>query len=147
MRLPERYKSLAHPLFVWKSVRFRPGELKAIGYIRDSAAAVHIRRTPGPPSILTIMPDDTVIAAGGDMTRVVVTAADPSGQVVPQANVSVSLSVSGPGDFLGETPIALENGRTAFFVKTREAQAGVVVCRAVAQKMAEAQARITVHSE
>ncbi len=141
---PNRFLSLRHPLFVWDSVPFEAGELKAIGYIGDKAAATFVRRTPGVPVRLIIAPDDTVLEQGGDMTRVVVTAVDSFGQVVPQTNDIVSISVNGAGDFLGESPIALEDGKTAFFVKTRAGQTGAITCRACCKKMTETNTRVSV---
>jgi beta-galactosidase len=143
-KTPDQYPHLSHPLAVWKSVAFKPGEIKAVGYIRDTIAATHVRRTPCPPVALTITPDDTVLLDGGDMTRVVVVAIDRYGQTVPAADDTVALSVSGAADFIGENPIALEDGKTAFFVKTRADEAGAVTCRAESRGLAAASARLTV---
>ncbi len=78
------------------------------------------------------------------MTRVVVTIVDANGQTVPQARTMVSLSVTGPAEFQGESPVALEDGTTAFFVKTRADRAGTVICRARSTAMKEAYASIRV---
>ncbi|MBN1128571.1 MAG: DUF4982 domain-containing protein [Chitinispirillaceae bacterium] len=147
LRFPKRFRSLPHPLFVWNAVTFKPGELKAIGYIGDSAVAVSVRRTPGAPVRLTMTPDDTVLVQGGDMTRVVINAVDAFGQVVPRTNSIVTISVDGAGDFLGESPIALEDGKTAFFVKTGSDRTGAINCRARCPTMAESAARIAVIRE
>jgi beta-galactosidase len=143
-RSPNRFMSLPHPLFVWSSVPFEAGELKAIGYIGDTVAAISVRRTPGVPVSLVMAPDDTLLEQEGDMTRVVVTAVDSFGQVVPRASNTITLSVSGAGDFLGESPIALEDGKTAFYVKTRQNQTGVITCRACSQRLKGANALISV---
>jgi beta-galactosidase len=145
-RAPDRYRSLPHPLFVWKSVPFKAGELKAVGYIGDTAAATFVRRTPGAPVQLQMTPDDTVLEEGGDMTRVVVTAIDGYGQTVPQVSDTVTLSASGAGDFLGESPIALEDGKTAFFVKTRTGEDGAITCTAQCRRLTEAKALIAVRA-
>ncbi|MBN2188035.1 MAG: DUF4982 domain-containing protein, partial [Chitinispirillaceae bacterium] len=144
---PDRYPHLPHPLAVWKGVAFNQGEIKAVGYIRDTIAATHIRTTPGPPVALKIMPDDTVLLDGGDMTRVVVVAVDRHGQTVPAADDTVALSVSGPADFIGENPIALEDGKTAFFVKTRADEIGAVTCRAAFRGLPPACARLRVSGD
>jgi beta-galactosidase len=145
-RSPDRYPSLSHPLFVWKSIPFKAGELKAVGYIGDAVAATFVRKTPGTPVRLAMVPDDTVLEEGGDMTRVVVTAVDSNGEVVPQTSDLVMLSVSGAGDFLGESPINLEDGKTAFFVKTRAHRTGNITCRAAGNKLTEANFLISVHA-
>jgi beta-galactosidase len=143
-RSPDRYGSLPHPLFVWRAVKFRPGTLTAVGYIGNAIAATAIRITPGPPRALRMVADDTLLDEGGDMTRVVVTAVDGNGRTVPQAKNLVDLSLSGPADLEGESPIALEDGKTAFFVKTRADEPGTVVCRARGAGLGEAQTRIRV---
>jgi beta-galactosidase len=145
-RSPSRYRSLTHPLFVWRSVPFEAGELKAVGCIGDTAAATFVRRTPGAPVSLVMAPDDTVLEEGGDMTRVIVTEVDSNGQVVPRTNDIVTISVSGAGDFLGESPIALEDGKTAFFVKTRANQTGAITCRAQCQRLKGANTFMTVRA-
>jgi beta-galactosidase len=145
-RSPNRYPSLSHPLFVWKSIPFKAGELKAVGYIDGTVAATYVRKTPGTPVRLIMAPDDTVLEEGGDMTRVVVATVDSIGQAVPQASNTITLSVSGSGDFFGESPIALENGKTAFFVKTRARRTGSITCRAVGDKLTEANSLISVRA-
>jgi hypothetical protein len=91
-----------------------------------------------------MVPDDSVLEDGGDMTRIVVTAVDARGQVVPHCSRTVSLSVSGTGEFLGESPVGLEDGKTAFYVKTPAHRAGEIECRASAAGLAGAEARIRV---
>jgi beta-galactosidase len=145
-RSPDRYPSLTHPLFVWKSIPFEAGELKAVGYIGGAVAATFVRKTPGTPVRLVMAPDDTVLEEGGDMTRVIVSEVDSNGQVVPQTNDVVKISVSGAGDFLGESPITLEDGKTAFFVKTRDHQTGNITCRAVGNNLTEANTCISVQA-
>ncbi len=143
-RAPSRFLSLPHPLFVWKSVAFRAGQLKAVGYLGDKPVATCVRHTPGAPVRLAMVPDDSVLEDGGDMTRIVVTAVDARGQVVPHCSRTVSLSVSGTGEFLGESPVGLEDGKTAFYVKTPAHRAGEIECRASAAGLAGAEARIRV---
>ncbi len=146
-KTPDQYPHLPHPLTVWKGVAFTPGEIKAVGYIRGAIAATHVRMTPGPPVALKIIPDDTVLVDGGDMTRVVVIAVDKYGQTVPGAKNAVALSVSGAADFAGQSLIALEDGITAFFVKTRSEETGIARCRAESRGLAAATALLTVSGD
>ena len=81
------------------------------------------------------------------MTRVVVVAVDRYGQTVPAAKNTVALSVSGVADFIGENPIALEDGKTAFFVKTRADETGAVICRAASRGLADARVRLRVSGD
>ena len=58
----------------------------------------------------------------------------------------VKLKVKGAADFLGESPIALEDGKTAFFVKTRAKQVGTITCSAHAQGLTKAKTAIKVYT-
>ena len=141
---PQYYKNLPHPLYKWSAVPYAAGELKAIGYIQGSAVTSFVRHTPGKAIKLVVSPDTSALFDNGDMTRVVVTAVDTFGQVVPRNGDIVTLSVSGAGKFLGESPIALEDGKTAFFVQTRENEQGTIVCQAVSSTLPTATATISV---
>jgi hypothetical protein len=123
------YTSLPHPCFSW-TVPFKSGQLKAVGYVGGAQAATHIVTTPGSPTGLTVAPDTNVIYEGGDMTRVVVSMVDATGQVLHLKSDSVTVSASGAADFIGEAKTALEGGQIAFYVKTRASQTGAVTCQA-----------------
>ena len=144
---PDQYPSLPHPLLVWKDVAFKRGKIKAVGYRYDTIVATHIRTTPGPPVALKIIPDDTVLVEGGDMTRVIVVAVDRHGQTVPAAKNAVSLSITGAADFIGRNLIALEGGKTAFFIKTRADETGTVMCRAKSRGLKAASAHLNVSAD
>jgi hypothetical protein len=96
---------------------------------------------------LKLIPDDTALVEGGDMTRVVVLAVDRHGQTVPAAKNAVGFTVSGAADFIGMNPIAIEDGKTAFFVKTRDDETGEVICRVESPGLAAASARLTVSGD
>ena len=96
---------------------------------------------------IKLTPDDTVLFAGGDMTRVAAVAVDKYGQTVPGAKNVVALSVSGEAQFVGQSLIALEDGKTAFFVKTRAEDTGMVVCKAACVGLPAASARLRVTGE
>jgi hypothetical protein len=143
-KAPELYTNLPHPCFHWIGVPFKPGELKAVGYIGSVEAATDVVHTPGTPAKLTVVPDTAVIYTGGDMTRVVVSMIDQYGQILHSAADSVTLSASGAGDFLGESKTALEGGQMAFYVKTKASTTGTITCSAGAAGVASASATITV---
>jgi beta-galactosidase len=144
---PDRYRSLPHPLFLWQKAKFRAGEIKAIGFRGGSVAATHSRATPGKPVRLVVRSEDTLLETGGDMTRVAVIAVDMFGQPVPRVVIPVSINVAGAADFIGTSQVALENGRTAFFVKTRAADTGTVLCTVKSKKLRAANVRITVRGK
>lgn len=144
---PDNYPSLPHPMAVWRNVSFKPGTIKAVGYLHDSVAATDIRRTPLRAVALKMTPDVTKLISGGDMTRIIVQAIDKHGIPVPNANLAIELSVTGAADFVGQRLIALENGKTAFFIKTRSDEIGTVVCRAECRDLSNAQCRLTVSED
>jgi beta-galactosidase len=129
-KTPSLYTSLPHPCYQWTGLTFKPGELKAIGYIGGVQVATHGVKTPGNPTALTVVPDTNIIYENGDMTRVVVSMIDAYGQVLHLRADSVNLSASGAGDFIGEAKTAFEGGQMAFYVKTRAAQTGTIMCQA-----------------
>jgi beta-galactosidase len=146
-KTPDQYQHLSHPLTVWKTVPFKPGEIETVGYIKDTIAAMHVRRTPGRPVALKIIPDDTVLVEGGDMTRVVVVAVDKYGQTAPAAKNAVELSVSGAAEFVGQSLIALEDGKTVFFVKSLADKTGEVECKAQSRGLTAARQRLRVSGD
>ncbi|MBN1307464.1 MAG: DUF4982 domain-containing protein [Chitinispirillaceae bacterium] len=144
---PGRFGHLPHPLFIWKTIPFRAGEIRAVGFVRDSVMVTTVRKTPGAAKRLTLVPDDTLLRSGGDMTRVVVTAVDAKGRPILRANNRIEITVGGGGDFLGKSPITLENGKTAFFVKTRGVEAGTINCSVKSRGLKAAHAHIGVISK
>jgi beta-galactosidase len=141
---PNWQTSLPHPVFLWTGQTYAAGSLRAVGYRGGTVAATHVWNTPGRPRKLIMIPDTAALFEGGDMTRVVVMSLDSNNQFVPRDSTVVTLSASGTGDFIGESPIALEDGKTAFFVKTRASQTGTITCQASASGLAGASAAITV---
>ena len=145
-RGPDAFTHLKRPLFKWNKVSFKPGELTATGYIGGRGVATALRKTPGAAVRLAIVPDDTLLRTGGDMTRVVVSALDASGQPVPKASNIVSIAVEGNADFFGESPITLENGKTAFFIQTQSGEPGIVRLTSKSQNLEEAHANVGVQA-
>jgi hypothetical protein len=143
---PSVYTSLPHPVVQFANVTYQAGELKAVGRIGGSAVATHIRKMPGPAVKLVLTPDANELVVGGDMTRVVVTVVDTAGQIVPRASNSVTLTATGAGICLGESPIALEDGKTAFFVQTKDGQTGTIACSATGNGLTAGSAAIAVVS-
>ena len=146
-KTPDQYPNLPHPMAVWRAAAFKPGEIRAVGYLHDTVAATNTRHTPGKPAALTIVPDDTVLVSGGDMTRVAVLLVDKYGQTVVGAKNAVELTVSGAADFMGQNLIALEDGKTAFFIKTRSDETGMVTCTARCNGLPEVHARMMVEAD
>lgn len=64
--------------------------------------------------------DAELLGDGADATRVVLRVTDEYGAPRPFATGAVELSVEGPGDIVGENPIALVGGVGAVWLKARE---------------------------
>ncbi|HEX2958336.1 MAG TPA: glycoside hydrolase family 2 TIM barrel-domain containing protein [Chitinispirillaceae bacterium] len=124
------YTNLPYPCFLWTGVKYKPGELKAIGSIGGVQKVTHSVWNPGNPTTLLVQSDTNVIYENGDMTRVVVSLLDEHGQILHLRADSITLSASGAGDFIGETKTVLEGGQMAFYVKTRADQRGTITCQA-----------------
>jgi beta-galactosidase len=128
---PDRamFPHLKYPPFVMNLGRIplNPwGDLKIEGYIKGKLAKTLILSGSGKDADLKILPDDTeLIGDGRDATRLVLMVTDEYGNIRPFATGAISLSVSGPGEIVGENPFALAGGAGAVWIKSAEA-AGVI---------------------
>ena len=101
------------------------GSLRADCWIGGQVVATDTKYTPGAATRLALVADDSAIRAdGADMTRVVVRALDANNQVVPTNNAAVTFTVSGPGAVVGESPLVLEAGTGAVYLKSALGQTG-----------------------
>ena len=64
------------------------------------------------------------------MTCVTVELVDRNGTRIPDADNCITIESSGPAAFIGESPIALDGGRTVFYLRTKAHRTGTAVCRA-----------------
>ncbi|MCD8049385.1 MAG: DUF4982 domain-containing protein [Clostridia bacterium] len=128
---PNFYVNIPHPAFLFKNVKFEPGELTAVGFLNGKEAARATRRTPEKAAYLALSPDYTkLVADGSDMTSITITLCDKNGTRLPFAENKVKIELHGDADFIGESEIALEGGRCAFMVKSRFNQPGKILCTA-----------------
>jgi beta-galactosidase len=68
-----------------------------------------------------VKPDDTELNGdGSDATRVVLAVMDSGGNYRPFATGAISLTITGPGEIVGENPFALSGGAGAVWVKAKE---------------------------
>jgi len=68
-----------------------------------------------------VKPDDTELNSdGSDATRVVLAVTDSGGNYRPFATGAISLSLTGPGEIVGENPFSLSGGAGAVWVKAKE---------------------------
>jgi beta-galactosidase len=70
---------------------------------------------------LSVEPDDVELVGDGiDATRVVLRVTDEFGATRPFADGAVALTLTGPGEIIGENPFALFGGVGAVWIKTKE---------------------------
>ena len=110
--------------FRWDSVVYQPGELHVVTYKEGKQWANATTRTTGTASALRMTADrDLIKADGNDLSFITLKVVDSNGDVVSQADDTVTFSVSGPGEL-----VATDNGDprdlTAFPSKERKVFSG-----------------------
>jgi len=122
----EAFAHLKYPPFV-KNIRdeiYRGawGDMKIEGYIDGQKVITKMLSGRGADRQLLVEPDDRELVGDGiDATRVVLKVTDEYGSVRPLANASIVLSLSGPGEIIGENPFSLFGGVGAVWIKTKQA--------------------------
>jgi len=136
---PNAYTNLPHPMFQFTGLTVTSGQLRADCWIGGQIVATDTRFTPGAATHLALVADDAAIKAdGADMTRVVVKALDGNNQVVPTNSTPVTFTLTGPGAVVGESPLALEAGTGAVYLKSALGQTGTLVLTVSAAGLASA---------
>ena len=140
---PNAYTSLPHPMFQFTGLTVTSGQLRADCWIGGQIVATDTKFTPGAATRLALVADDSAIRAdGADMTRVVVKALDSNNQVVPTNNAAVTFTVTGPGAVVGESPLVLEAGTGAVYLKSALGQTGTLTLTASAPGLSSAGASV-----
>jgi beta-galactosidase len=112
-------------------VPYAPGRVQAIGRRGNSIVARHELKTAGPGARIELAADRAIIAADSqDVSHVFACIVDRDGVIVPTADQSLQLKLTGPGKIIG-----LDNGDLAssesYQSKTRETRQGR--CLAIVQ--------------
>ena len=95
------------------------GDLRIDGYINGKQVISKLYSGEGIDSKLVLEPDDTELRGDGiDATRVVLRVTDKYGNTQQFASGAVVLSISGPGEIIGENPFGLVGGAGAIWIKT-----------------------------
>ncbi len=122
----ETFPHLQYPPFV-KDIhddihRGAWGDMKIEGYIDGKKVITKTLSGRGADRQLMVEPDDReLIGDGIDTTRVVLKVTDEYGSVRPLANAAIALSLTGPGEIIGENPFSLFGGVGAVWIKTKQA--------------------------
>lgn len=142
---PNLYLNLPHPMYEFKNIKFEAGTLTAIGYIDGKEVTRHTRKTPQTANRLLLTPDCTsILADGSDFTAIKIALTDKNGTILPYADTEVTISITGPGTFIGETHLTLEGGTGAFYVSSLYGQTGTIRCHVSAKDILDGNCEIIV---
>lgn len=85
----------------WLDTKYEPGELKVVAYDKDGKPAMEqVVRTAGEAAALDLQADKAVLAAdGSDLCYITVKLTDKDGNMLPDADDQVKVSVEGEGRF------------------------------------------------
>ena len=120
------------------------GDLRIDGYINGRLAGSRTMSGSGTDDRLMVKPDDLELNGDGrDATRVVLAVTDTYGNLRPFAGGAIQLSLTGPGQIVGENPFALAGGAGAVWVRAQEA-AGTIRIEARHQYLGTQTAEIRV---
>ena len=125
----ENFGNLTHPPFVTNirnGLRGGWGDLKIEGYLGGKLVVTKMMSGRGVDHELLVQADDNELSGDGiDATRVVMKVTDEYGAARPFANAAITLSLTGPGEIIGENPFSLFGGVGAVWIKTKQS-AGVI---------------------
>jgi len=120
----QNFGNLPHPPFaanIRRALDGGWGDLRMEGYIGGQKVVTRTLSGRGADRQLSVEPDDLELVGDGiDATRVVLRVTDEFGATRPFADGAVALTLTGPGEIVGENPFALSGGVGAVWIKTKE---------------------------
>jgi Glycosyl hydrolases family 2, TIM barrel domain/Glycosyl hydrolases family 2/Glycoside hydrolase family 2 C-terminal domain 5/Domain of unknown function (DUF4982) len=131
-------KNLLHPPFTFTNIPWRPGELKAIGFINGKEVASHRRVTPGETTAIEMNFDlrGEAVANGEDMFFVYAAVVDKNGTIVRDVKKEVSFQVTGSGILVSPEQVETEAGIATALIRTTM-QPGRITIKAKAEGLEE----------
>jgi len=116
--------NLEHPPFTFENIQFEPGELKAIGYIKDKSVASDIVHTPEKPDglhILVSFMGKPLVADGADVAFVNVNLVDKNGTVAVLDNdTQIKVDISGNAILVSPSVSTVRGGIASFLIRSKE---------------------------
>jgi beta-galactosidase len=121
--------NLPHPPFTFEDVPWKPGHLKAIGFIEGKQVASHSRITPGAAEEIDIRFGliGDAIADGEDMFFIYASVVDSNGTVVPVNDREIRFDISGSGILLSPAKVTTEGGIASALVRTTDISGDIVI--------------------
>jgi beta-galactosidase len=102
------------------------GDVKIEGYLGGKLAKTLTLSGSGKDADLKVTADDPELAGDGrDATRVVIAITDEYGNIRPFATAAIALSLTGPGELIGENPFVPAGGAGAVWVRAKEGSGAV----------------------
>ena len=141
----ERYPHLPHPPFVFplNSGLENWGDLRVEGYVKGKKVAERKWSGSGIDAKFRLVADDaTLVADGGDATRVVLRAEDEDGNIRPFAADAIAFATDGPIELIGDNPFGLIGGTGAIWIRAKET-AGTATLRATHPVLGTQELRFT----
>jgi len=142
----------------WDDVKYKPGELKVIGYKNGEEWAEDVVKTTDNPAKLELSVDRNRINDDGkDLSFITVKVIDKNGLTVPTATNNIKFKIEGPGEI-----VATDNGdptdfvpfpsheRKAFsglalvIIRSKEGEPGSIILIAKSPELEEAQVVVKV---
>ena len=144
---PDRttFPSLRHPPFTLDLHRGpKRDDLRIEGYVAGKKVIEKKYSRSGIDEQFQVIADDkTLIADGGDSTRVVMRIADSYGNLRRYSTAAISLSIDGPAEIIGDNPFSLVGGCGAVWVRAKQ-QPGTVTLKASHPVLATKEVRFAI---
>jgi beta-galactosidase len=121
--------NLAYPPFHFKFRSFKPGILKAVGYIHGKAVAEDIVTTPKKASEIDLEVDKSTIELSketADLVFVYARIIDKNGNICPLNSDTINFNLDGKGELIGMNPVCAEAGIATILLKTRPGEKYVI---------------------
>jgi len=121
---------LPYPPFTFNLKEFVPGQLRAVGYIKNKSVAEDIVNTAGEPTCLKLTYDrsgKTLKSDGSDIVFVYATICDSKGNPVLESDASVEFSVKNSGKLIGQNPIKAEGGTATILLQAGNNNRSIII--------------------
>ncbi|TXG39101.1 glycoside hydrolase family 2 TIM barrel-domain containing protein [Seonamhaeicola maritimus] len=129
--------NLKHPPFSFNIESFKPGTLKAIGYVNGKEVSEHIVKTPKAATKLKMWLDESSVPAEAGVNDVLflyMVVVDENGTIVPGYSNEVSVEINGDAELMNQGSIEAEAGIATALIKIGK-QAGTISVKATSNSL------------
>lgn len=139
---------LNHPPFSFEIDEFRPGTLRAVGYIDGEEVTEYTQTTPGEPSAIELdidLSSKPLEAGQKDVVFVYASVVDRNGTVVPDAENKIRFKIEGNAALVGQNPISAEAGIATILLRAGDSP-GTVTITATNDEIEQATRQVEIES-